>query len=297
MAQTLKYESEPRLYGFQKSTFLSDEKVDDLIISEHFDDGPHEDLEPGLGYYNLSVESVVSTDHEFWKTRGKIFDLIRELNKIWVYVTGYPLSRKVYSSLVIRVTDPGSAPPEWKTNASTVKNDLTKEQGFLIGGEVNIITRSYIWLPAPPLLATLQALERYQNSPEEIRTLVDLHDLFHMDSLAIPVRLIVMAKALELAAALLPGKTRKQKESALPPEVKQELNDSLAWLFEIANTRREIRHPVTKNLKDSVLHPTLEVEERKRFCHQSDLVVKSVVCKALGVEVPIVKEGSPSRDS
>lgn len=99
MAQTLKYESEPRIYGFQKNTFLSDKQVGDLTISEHFDDGPHEDLAPGLGYYSLSVECVVSTDHEFWEARGKAFDLIRELDKMWIYVTGYPLSRKIYSGL------------------------------------------------------------------------------------------------------------------------------------------------------------------------------------------------------
>jgi hypothetical protein len=146
--------------------------------------------------------------------------------------------------------------------------------------------RYWMTLPYMPLKRALEAVRAYRTSDAATRLLIDLHTR----SLKEPgsdTQLILLAKALELVRAVLPGRKDADKQKALQAEVQASLNQSLPWLYDIANNRLEVRH-VVKDPTVLRLHDRLTSTERKDYRHDADAVLRGVITQRLGIELALV---------
>jgi hypothetical protein len=224
--------------------------------------------------YGLKIQSEVNWREEVSATRNDAIKLAGELNLIWAYVAGRSLFYKV-----LHVT-PITAPPGWESNSDAVEKTLPSKGGF-IEFEWTKSGSSGTPLFFMPLEQALRAVRAYRSADEATIRLIRLH-YDAMSQLGSESTLLLLSKALELTAALLPGNTRSQKQQSLPAEFRSELRHSLQWLFDIANTRQETRHVVQRGRMD--LHPKLTKQEREDFRHDAELVVRGAIGSRLEVQ-------------
>jgi hypothetical protein len=224
--------------------------------------------------YGLKMQTEVNWRNEVSPTRMAAIKLAGELNLIWAYVAGRSLFYKV-----LHVT-PITAPPGWESNSDALEKTLPSKGGF---AEFKWTKSGSSGTPLffMPLEHALIAVRAYRCADEATKRLIRLH-YDAMSHLGSESTFLLLSKALELTAALLPGRTRPQKQQSLPSEFGSELRHSLQWLFDIANTRQETRHVVERGRMD--LHPKLTKEEREDFRHDAELVVRGAIGSRLGVQ-------------
>jgi hypothetical protein len=104
-------------------------------------------------------------------------------------------------------------------------------------------------------------------------------------------RLFYFAKALELAGRFF-GHARKQRNQGLEKEmarigVDAHMTRTVEWLFDLANTRFEIRHAVADDPGQMAIHPRLSAAEAHDWGFNADLVIRAFVCAKLGVQVVV----------
>lgn len=225
------------------------------------------DGEP-CGLYGMRLECEVGGEDP-----GSVYIagqfLARDVDKMWVYVTGHPLSRRGTDWFLSPMTPPAG----WTSNAK----EIIPEDDWMI------ITEGVVWgssvreMPTLPLRSVVSALDSYQ-SDELLSELVEIHY-----SALIEGSLPLLGKALEAAVAMLPGKDRHEKQSKLPAAVRDAQTYSITEIMETANTRRDIRHLVQRGGR-GIAHPGLGDDERRRFVHDADLLVRYAVTKSLGIE-------------
>ncbi len=287
-AHVLRFECLPQPYGIPEDDDPTIVELDGWQVSEVYDPDSRADIGPGLGDYRILLETTASSLAEFWKKRDLAFQIISDLDRVWVYATGQPL---IPTHLTLAVVE---APEGWRTNAPEIEEAIRIQDGELVMGETSIISRHWLYTPEFPLGAALSALDALRSADTVTRALVDLH----YEALKTgpgTCRLFLFAKALELVRALLPGRDDLAKEEQLPPEVRHELYQSLHWLFGVANNRIDIRHVVRWPEQPPELHSPLSTEERRDFSHDADLVVRAVATQSLGCDVPIVRRGDPAK--
>jgi hypothetical protein len=227
--------------------------------------------------YGLRMESEVSTKEEAKSSHSEALQLARDLNNIWTYIAVVPLFPR---RLFLKVAD---SPPGWRTNFRKLESTLPSGQRLHFKIAIGpTISRYEIGLRFMPLQRALDAVRTYRAANENVRALIDLH-VDAKNHLGSQSELFLLAKALELARFMLPGRTDPQHQAALPPAVRSELRQSVHWLFDIANHRLEIRHVVSRR----TLLPKLSPTERSDFVHDADLVIRGVVEKELGIEAVI----------
>jgi len=195
---------------------------------------------------------------------------------MWTYVAGVPLFPQV-----LRMTYP-DAPDGWESSESTLRDRLP---GLRI--QHHTVRQYLLELPFMPLAPAMVAVAAYRKASPETRMLIELH----VESLLNPGSmsgLVLTAKALELARALLPGNTDTQRQSALGATFGN-LKQSLHWLYGRANQRLGIRHVVKKSEATPTLHQPLTPDERADFLHDADLVLRGTVGRQLQIEVNTVK--------
>jgi hypothetical protein len=144
-------------------------------------------------------------------------------------------------------------------------------------------------LPYMPLRKALIAIPAYRSADVTTRVLLDLH----LQAMALPGTesgLFLLAKGLELARVMLPGRDDKKREAALPLDARSALRRSLHGLYEIANKRRGTRHVVSGKTKS--LLPQLTQAEHADFLHDADLVIRGVVERELHIPVFVVNRAS-----
>jgi hypothetical protein len=140
-----------------------------------------------------------------------------------------------------------------------------------------------------PLRNALIAVPAYRTANETSRVLLSLH----LQAMALPGTesgLFLLAKALELARVMLPGRDDNARETVLPVEARRALRRSLHALYEIANKRLGIRHVVSGKTK--CLLPQLTQSEHVDFLHDADLVIRGVVERELDIPVFVVNRVS-----
>jgi hypothetical protein len=147
--------------------------------------------------------------------------------------------------------------------------------GSLQGGHVHWRTSSRF-----PLQTLVAGVAGYRSSDELTRAIIDFHFEGTMsETLNGPE--FLFAKALDIVREILPGKTDEQKENSLPADLRETLTHSLHWLFEVANTRRDTRHPITK--RPLSLHPAMTGAEKLAYLRNTDAVLRGVVCHRLSI--------------
>lgn len=275
---TLSYECTPRPFFVPGSVNCHHERFGHFDVSEY---RRRSKVRP----YGLRMEANPQNREEAEKWHLEAIGLADDLNKMWTYVAGVSLFPR-YSALRIV-----SAPDGWKTNYENVRTGLpatgmTYAAIRLSGGGYSLS------LPYMPLGPALKAVQQYHQTNDTNRTLIDLH-LEATEQHGTQSGLFLFAKDLELARYILPGTNDAKRQAALPPESRNLLKQPLHWLFRIANTRFEIRHIVTRQKQGPGLLPRLTQSERQDFLHDSDLVIRGVIQRELGITVAVAQQGKP----
>jgi hypothetical protein len=222
--------------------------------------------------------------------------LTDELDRVWTYAAGYPLKAMLHPTLQLI-----EGPERWHTNYKDVDRAIEHARShsrFVIEGDWSIEPRQWIQMPVWPLKRALNILEQYRSTGIATHFLIELHyqSLTSRDTNS---QLLFLVKTPELVESLLPGPKQKSdkkqiralKQKQLPDEITRELEhgqDTLHWLFDIANNRRETRH-IGHNPETASLLPEITTAERRSFFHDADLLIRGVVARQLGHEPMIVK--------
>ena len=233
--------------------------------------------------YGLRMEAEVTRKNDVSPCRMEAITLAAELDLIWAYIGGVPLFPKVLKMTHIL------SPVGWSSNSTEVEAALPATGGF---AEIKFTQRgSYsAILSFMPLARALRAVRAYRASDDATKILIKLH-YAAMRNPGAESSLMLLAKNLELARAILPGREDTRKQRALQSETNRRLRRSLHWLFGIANQRLEVRHIVRKPSKPE-LHARLTKEERADFLNDSELVLRDVISQRLNIELETVDSDS-----
>lgn len=212
-------------------------------------------------------------------------ELARDLDLAFNYATGWPLFGKAFSYLL----EPQSVPRAW----SLVNRDqhIPADDWELLQGITSRPRKRT--LPQRPLDSTLRALEALGNAGAMVAELSHLHygALSTHDPALAP---LLLAKGLEAARDVLPGKDLKAKQAALPFFVRQQLPRELGWFYDVSNNRRETRHVIDKSSSGS-LKDELTEEERSDFCSGADFLLHYAVVSQLNLPLVLCDTDGVSR--
>lgn len=239
----------------------------------------HDYLQSGLGSYRLVLERPISTQTEVWSSLHKAIQLAEELDLAWCYVCGSPFFAT--RQMIVGV----EAPDGWSGNTREVEIEIQKERGLGYAEATQVVSSHWLSLPFLPLERVLKVREAYLKAPTEIQDLIELHASAHKSDRG---NLFFFAKGLELAGAFF-GQKRVDRNSGLQTEmvkigIAPHLTQSVEWLFDMANTRFDVRHAVNGYLP-VILHPRMNSTERREFKLNADLVLRGFICQQLGVEI------------
>lgn len=256
---------------------------DGWTLREEWDPDRHKRGAEPYGEYRIIVERDVSSYDEVDERLVEGVHLVEDLERVWGYATGMALRSRGFSIGLGEFKPPKG----WITNARAVKRVLQSQESGLIAESIGI--RSTHWrtcedFPLSPLVAALAA---YRQADDLTRALVG----FHFEGLMSGTDdgpEFLFAKGMEIVRKMLPGTDDLAKEAALHPDVRQSLTQSLHWLYEIANTRRNTRHPITKN-PTLALHPAMTGREILDYLRNADSVIRGVVCERLGLPFVAVR--------
>jgi len=184
-------------------------------------------------------------------------------------------------------------PRDWRGNYHEVRVAIERQAGNAFYCEAMQVTNQ-AWIRAPflPLKQLLKARTAYLAAPPILHELIGLHVSAYKAPLG---NLFMLAKALEVVGKHY-GPTRATRATrnssmqhamngmGLTPHLKQ----NVEWLFNIANTRFDIRHAVDKDAPGVSLHPKLTPAERRDFEEDATLVVRAFICEQLGLDMHIV---------
>lgn len=282
------FKSKPQLYVLASTGSPHQRTVGDWIVRESYEPLDDRTLPDDTVSYSIWIETEVSSPEEIWAKRSKGFELAYDLNRVWTYVCGQPINVARLGLVAYH------APAAWTTNAEEVEKDLQAAISGLTYKEISIQTRHWTYCPELPLAKALDVRESYETASDFVRTLIELHYL-SLTSVKSEARFFFFAKALEIVRALLPSRTNRQKQKLLPVNIASDLHKSLHWLFDMANTRSNVRHVVQKGAITTLL-PQMSVQEGRSFQHDADLVIRTVVCMQLGHEPFLVIHGKPNSD-
>jgi len=285
-SETFVLTSKPHLYVIRTTKEPYEEAVDGLMIRELFEPVHDDTLPDGIGNYSIVIEGVVTSESEIWTMSEKAHQLAEDLNRTWTYVCGHPIN-VARLGLTVR-----TAPPGWMTDVPEIRERISAKRSGLTCGSIEIKTRYWVFCSDFPLRRALRVRESLLDASVIVRTLISLHHMA-LTSRESEVRLLLLAKALEIVRAILPGRRDQEKQRKLPYEIISELRrGSLDWLSEIANSRLDVRHAI-RNKNGPKLHRRISKEERKDFEHDANLVICSVVCGELGQALVILRDAPP----
>jgi hypothetical protein len=248
-------------------------------VLETYHPNVHDYLQKGLGSYRLVLEKPVSKQEEVWARLHEAGQIAAELDVAWCYVCGTPF-------FAMRPTFVASeAPTGWTGNTREVEIEIQKERGLGYAVAAQVVVSHWLRLPFLPLEKVLRVREAYVKSVPVIQDLIELHIAAHKSDHG---NLFFFAKALELAGAFF-GQPRAARNTGLQAEmvkigIASHLTQSVAWLFDMANTRFEVRH-VVDGYSPVTLHPRMDANEKHEFAVNADLVLRGFVCQQLGIDI------------
>jgi hypothetical protein len=231
--------------------------------------------------YGIRIEAEVRNQFELSHRKREVVDLAADLRKAWPYVAGVPF---LTQEGTLQVSLDG--PVGWRTNLGEIKEEVPGDRIVMTVGAVQ--GGGPLEVPFMLLEPVLRARERFLATDDITLTLREIH----LDALGERMRggdPFRFAKALELATALLPGHSAKQKQTELKSDYAKLLTRPLGWLGDIANNRIDVRHVVRKSKGNPTsAHSKLSREERQEFIQNADLVVRGVIAMRTGCDVNTV---------
>jgi hypothetical protein len=278
---TVRYTSPAKAYHLTLpiSPFMG--KIDLWTVSESIQEHPREDLrKEGVYEYHVVLDKEVATEKDLSRACTEACTIAKELEKVWIYPAGRPFN---FIRLTVQFPE---EPPGWSGNLKEVKEAIRRESQANLFLDVRQNKRSWETPPFLPLETALQAREAYLTADPIIRDMIDLHAGAFMN-FGQP-RFVLLAKALEIAGACCGATSRQARNAELQALVTDEgfaenLTQTVEWLFDTANTRREIRHAWDSHAAD--LHPPLTTQEAEEFVRNADLVVRLFICTQLSLPV------------
>jgi hypothetical protein len=280
------FRTKPLLYVLSETVSPHQRIIGDWVIRETYEPLDDRTLPKGTVSYSVWIETEVSSPKEIWAKEDTGFKIADDLNRVWTYVCGQPINAALLG-LVAR-----DAPAAWTTNNKEVEKKLNAEISGMTCNGIIIRTRYRMYVMELPLSKVLDVYESYKTAPDFIRALIELH-YSALTSNRLEDRLIFFAKALEMVRGLYPGKSDQQIQGSLPVNITSNLQQSLHWLFGIANNRFDVRHVVQQKGTPPVLHPRISMQEHQSFEHDADSIIRTVVCQQLGYEPFLVKHEKP----
>jgi hypothetical protein len=293
-SHTLRYTSPEKYYKVLNDCELFDTTIGGWRIYERCRLETSFGLSAGVYYYALVLETDVSTLEQLRTRQHDVLKLTDELDRVWTYAGGYPFKATLHPTL-LPVEFGG--PERWYSNYKDVDRAIEQarshsQSNYIIEGDWSMEPMKPIPLPTWPLKRALDILEQYRSAQVETQDLIESH-YQSLISRNTNSRLLFLAKSLDLVESLLPGPKRahndKQrrafKQKQLPEEITRKLEhgqDTLHWLFYIANNRRETRHTVNK--KAASLLQEFTAAERRSFFYNAGLIFRGVVARQLGIE-------------
>ncbi|SRR6266446_10264335 len=232
--------------------------------------------------YGLRIEARVRTKEEVRAYDREARELVASISGVWPYVAGTLLFPRWVTIQVSK------SPQGWRTNSQRILSAVPAA-GPSMRLRFGRASSYSMTLPYLPLRNALIAVPAYRTANATTRALLDLH----LQAMALPGTesgLFLLAKALELARVMLPGRDDRAREAVLPLDARRALRRSLHGLYEIANKRRGTRHVVSGKTKS--LLPQLTQSEHADFLHDADLVIRGVVERELHIPVVVVNRAS-----
>lgn len=280
--RNLKFELDPKIYGINSDSKPTKIEIGDITITETFlPNSDYDNIVEGLGDYKVIIEKPIKSKKELQDSHSDISEIIGDLDRAWMYACGHPLTKKNFAFMASIISFPNGKLPGWTSNYDEVENDLNKGKAHVKFSMKNLHNSI---LPYWPLKSAGEIREKYLNSLDYVKALIDLHYNAHKVGNG-HAMLFFLAKSLELIRSILPGKNDDSKEKELPSDVREKLHSSFHNILDLANTRYEIRH-IVRNPKESSLHPKLTNEEINTFKNDSDLIIRGVV--AMELDIPLL---------
>jgi len=282
--QKIFFKSKPQIYVLTANCSPHQCIIGDWSIRESYELLHDRTLPDNTVSYSIWIETEVSSYKEIWTKRDSAFELADDLNRVWTYVCGQPINAARLGLVICH------APTAWTTNVEEVEWNL---QAGGLTGKVSIRTRHWAYCQELPLRKVLDILKKYKTAPDIVRELIEIHYLALTSTLP-EARLYFFAKGLEIVRKLLPGKDDQEKQKSLPVDIASDLQQSLHWLFDMANNRSDTRHVILKKVTPPKLLPRMSAQERESFEHDADLFIRTAVCMKLGQEPFVVIHEAPT---
>jgi hypothetical protein len=272
--QILRYSSTTKLYGVTGGGEPSGGAFEGFDLRETLKPVSISGVPPEVGEYTVSIERAIRSSDELLAASGQVRSFVLDLDKFWIYAAGEPLNPIVKSVSLER----GIA--GWSHNELRVRDYLVRNCRQMLA-VVDSRVHHWVIMPQFPLVPALRARAAYQSATPSGQALVDLH-YSALKSGYGEGRLFGLAKALELARQILPGKSDTTKQQALNTLVGDNLHRSLHWLMDMANNRYHTRHAVQKGLTVQ-LKPKMTGEEIADFEHDANLIIRGTVHRELEI--------------
>jgi hypothetical protein len=256
----------------------------DWTIVEHFSEDAYEREGLRYGPHRVVLERAIAKIDDLHNVYLDGVTLAENLDVVWQYAAGLPWRHVGFEPSWFAI-DP---PQGWESNQKRVRDSLQALESDLIIGDATIGVQHWRAGSELPLRKALTALDAFTRTDDLTAAVIRLHyyaQLFLRHGGAH----FLFAKALEIVRELLPGSSDQAKHASLPPEIRHGMTRSLAWLFEMSNSRFDTRHPITKK-PGLALHPSMSSEEEVAFMKNSHTVLTAVVCQRLGLEPILLGE-------
>jgi hypothetical protein len=285
---TLRFTSQTRAFRLTAESTPYAETIDGWTISEIVQ--PHSKpklaKDNTLEYY-LALEKSVASPNELQVALNEVATIARQLDFAWCYATGRPFH---YIKLIMQFN---AAPNGWTGNYAELKTTLDREAQSGLALMIKWDHNQWTTSPFLPLKLALEARKAILEATPILRQLIEIH-VEAFKNFGQP-RFILLAKALEIAGAFyVTGKADKSRKArnfrfqrALRRlGVHKQLTKTIKWLFNMSNTRRDIRHAWDQQTTTSVaLHPAMNHEEQTEFVKNADLVLRAFICQRLGIPI------------
>ncbi len=290
-AHTLRFESPEKVMELRAACNPHSASVGVWRVSETYEPNTHHQLQQGLGSYRLSLQRPVTTQEEVRSALREAEEIAEDLDVAWCYVCGRPFFALRQTFVLFE------APDGWTGNVRQVEIEIQKERGLGHTEAMQVFSPHWLSLPFLPLERVLAVRHARLKASAEIQSLVDLHIAAHKSEHG---KLFFYAKGLELAGAFF-GRAKAARNSGLENKmvnigVLPHLTQTVEWLFEMSNTRFDVRH-VVNQCSPVTLHPRMNATERVEFEYNADLVIRGFVCAQLGVPIILWREPPQSNSA
>lgn len=289
----LRFRSDPKNAGLTAPSNPHQERISSWLISESLVPHSIEDLrDKGIGEYRVSMECPVDSQADVWDGLTAAHRLADEIDVAWCCAWGKPYFR---SKLTFVSSE---APNGWSGNLREVEIAIQKENGSGYMVACDMFQSDWQWWWCLPLKWTLDVRRKLLTAPAVLKELISLHVRAHKSA---DEKLLYLAKALEIVGAFFRSDgSRASRNGGVELEMQKigiapEFTQPIAWLFEIANTRFDVRHAWDRDSPGVALHPKMSDQERSDFTYNADLVIRAFVCARLDIALYLikVKHGEP----